>query len=89
MLLARDEIKAIVLNTIRNTTDVDDISDEDMLQEDMELDSLEMLSICIDIESEIQKRYGACIDLEYDGSLSAIATVGEFIDCIAEKLSEA
>ncbi|MEE6208062.1 MAG: hypothetical protein VZR95_08425 [Alphaproteobacteria bacterium] len=89
MLLARDEIKAIVLNTIRNTTDVDDISDEDMLQEDLELDSLEMFNICIDIESEIQERYGACIDLEYDGSLSAIATVGEFIDCIAEKLSEA
>ena len=89
MLLARDEIKAIVLNTIRNTTDVDDISDEDMLQEDLELDSLEMLSICIDIESEIQERCGACIDLEYDGGLSAIATVGEFIDCIAEKLSEA
>ncbi len=78
--MERHFIKETVTELIRDIIDDDavEITEECGLMEDLELSSLEIMTMIADIEQEYQ------IVLE-ESDLRQIVTVGELIDCIKEK----
>lgn len=79
-VMEREQIKETVTELIRNIIDDDtvEVTEESGLMEDLDLSSLEIMTMISDIEQEYQ------IVLE-EADLRKIVTVGELIERIQEK----
>ena len=76
----REHVKETVIGFIRNVIDDKEVKivEENGLMEDLDLSSLEIMTMISDIEQEFQ------IVLE-EAELRKIVSVGDIIDCICSK----
>ena len=74
----REHVKETVTELIRNIIDADvEITEESGLMEDLDLSSLEIMTMIADIEQEYQIVLG-------ETELRSMVTVGDIVDCICK-----
>lgn len=81
--MRKEEIKKEVLNVIENVTDItkEEIHDGDALMDDLDVSSLEVLTIIGDIED--------IFDIEVDEiEMREIVTIDDVIDCIYDIVNQ-
>lgn len=77
----REQVKETVTELIRNIIDNEDIevTEESGLMEDLDLSSLEIMTMIADIEQEYQIVLG-------ETELRSMVTVGDIVDCICNQV---
>ena len=76
----REHVKETVTELIRNIIDADaEITEESGLMEDLDLSSLEIMTMIADIEQEYQIVLG-------ETELRSMVTVGDIVDCICKNV---
>ena len=81
--MRKEEIKKEVLNVIENVTDItkEEIHDGDSLMDDLDVSSLEVLTIIGDIED--------IFDIEVDEiEMRELVTIDDVIDCIYDIVNQ-
>lgn len=75
------KIKSILAEESDSELTVDDISDKTLLRDDLDMDSMQAVSLMLDLEDWLE------IELEGD-DIEQAATVGDLITIVGKKLSE-
>lgn len=79
--MEREQVKETVTELIRNIIDSDDIevTEECGLMEDLDISSLEIMTMIADIEQEYRIVLG-------EAELRSMVTVGDIVDCICSRI---